>query len=316
MIAFAVIAAVILDVLMGEPKRWHPLVGFGYLANAVEKYFNLPARNRFFQFLLGAFSWFLLVILPVILFIILLGYVDQVLGSMYFLEVVVLYLSIGYTSLRQHAMAVVDALLKNDLDHAREKVGMIVSRDIDKLDEENVCKAAIESVLENGSDAIFAPIFWFVIGGAPAVIIYRLSNTLDAMWGYKTKRFLYFGRFSARMDDILNWMPSRLVGFSYLLLGNSRSALKCWLGQARLLDSPSAGVVMTSGAGALQVLLGGDARYHGELKTKPIFGCGRRPGKKDIQRSLGLINKTVCFWCFIVLAASLLYFYDLYNQIF
>lgn len=311
MSAFVVITAILLDMLLGEPKRWHPLVGFGRLANAIEAYFNASKANHFTQFLLGVFSWFLIVILPVALFMILYTLVKPTIGSTYIFAVtslidsVVLYLAIGYTSLRQHAMAVFNALFKNNITDAREQVSRIVSRDTDNLDEEGICKATIESVLENGSDAIFAPIFWYVIGGAPAVIIYRLSNTLDAMWGYKTKQYLYFGRFAARIDDILNWVPSRLVGVSYLLLGRAKSALSCWLKQAHLLDSPCAGVVMTAGAGALEIQLGGDTSYHGKMKKKLIFGCGERPKNNDIKRSLRLIDKTVCLWCGVIFVASI-----------
>ena len=169
-----------------------------------------------------------------------------------------------------------------------------------------MCKASVESVLENGSDAIFAPIFWFVVGGIPAVLIYRLSNTLDAMWGYKTARYLYFGRFSARMDDILNWLPSRLVGISYAVLGNTQHAYRCWQEQAHLLESPSGGVVMSTGAGALNVCLGGDTSYHGTLKSKPVFGCGLPPTHQDLHRSVGLVSKTLLLWCSVLVACAIL----------
>ena len=177
---------------------------------------------------------------------------------------------------------------------------MIVSRDTDSMDEVAIRQATIESVLENGSDAVYAPIFWFVVGGAPAVLIYRLSNTLDAMWGYKTPRFLLFGRFAARMDDILNWLPSRLVALTYSLCGNTRSAIHCWQTQSHQLESPNGGIVMTAGAGALNVVLGGDAIYHGQTKAKPQFGCGAAPNTQDIERSLQLIDRTLFIWCAVI----------------
>ncbi len=220
---------------------------------------------------------------------------------------VVLYLAIGYTSLKQHAMAVALPLSKGDMEAARKKVGYIVSRDVNSLDEVGVRKATIESVLENGSDAIFAPLFWFLVGGVPAVIIYRLANTLDAMWGYKTDHFLYFGRFAARMDDILNWLPSRIVALSYVMLGDSKQALTCWRKQSKQLSSPNGGVVMTSGAGALNVTLGGDGFYHGKKHHKPIFGCGDEPENKDINRALGLIDKTLLLWVGAVSLSTYVY---------
>lgn len=302
MIAFVVIVACLLDSILGEPKRYHPLVGFGYLATVVERYFNRFSRFekfKFRSFLLGALAWFILVLVPTILVVLLLAFINSPILSTA-MDIVILYLAIGHTSLRQHALAVWHPLQQVDLSGARQQLAKIVSRDTDKLDETEVRKATIESVLENGSDAIFAPLFWFCIGGLPAVIIYRLSNTLDAMWGYKTERFNYFGRFSARMDDMLNYLPSRLVALTYALLGNTRSAFWCWRKQAALLDSPSAGVVMTAGAGALQLRLGGDGYYHGKLKAKPEFGCGSLPIDDDIPRSLSLLVKTLFLWCAVI----------------
>ncbi len=301
MTALVVITSLLIDIALGEPKRLHPLVGFGFLAKYTEKYFNRHSQNQYILFIAGAISWLLIVIVPTIIIVVLAQTLSQKIGFNWWLDILILYLAIGYTSLRQHALAVLTPLLNNDINSARKQVSMIVSRDTNNLDGSGIRKATIESVLENGSDAIFAPLFWYAVGGVPAVIIYRLTNTLDAMWGYKTERFLFFGRFSARMDDILNWLPSRLVGISYSVFGHYQSAIKCWSQQAGLLDSPSAGVVMTSGAGALQLKLGGSSYYHGKLKQKPVFGCGQEPENEDIQRSLSMVSKTLCLWCAVII---------------
>ncbi len=308
MTAVIVMASLLIDVALGEPKHWHPLVGFGSIAKCIERYLNRGVQNKYLQFILGASSWVLIVIVPTIIILILAQTISLWVGFNWWLDILILYLAIGYTSLRQHALAVLNPLLNNDVESARQQVAMIVSRDTDKLDQTGIRKATIESVLENGSDAIFAPLFWYLVGGVPAVVIYRLTNTLDAMWGYKTDRFLFFGRFSARMDDILNWLPSRLVGLSYAAFGHYQSAMKCWSQQAGTLDSPNAGVVMTSGAGALQLKLGGNSYYHGILKQKPIFGCGEEPENNDIQRSLSIVNKTLYLWCaFIIIYGTARY---------
>ena len=325
MLLFTVICALLLDIVLGELKRYHPLVGFGFVAKKVERFLNRDQWPQSWRFCSGFLSWLMIVLLPVLLLVLFLSFVfDLILQSQMqplplfdisvvwvstFIDVVVLYFTLGYTSLRQHAMAVFDPLICGDLAKARHKVSMIVSRDAQSLDESGVRKAAIESVLENGSDAIFAPVFWFCIGGLPAVLIYRLTNTLDAMWGYKTKRFLFFGRFSARMDDILNWVPARIVGFSYAVLGKTRAALHCWQQQARFLDSPNAGVVMTAGAGALDITLGGDSYYQGKLKQKPVFGCGSLPNNKDIARSIRLIDKTLLLWLLSLMTFQIVNFY-------
>jgi len=309
-----VLIAVMLDRLLGEPKRWHPLVGFGYLASRLEARLNRAHNTRTIAFLCGFFAWVMAVMIPVLIIVVLLAYLNAFLvyddGVERYIrggiDVVILYLAIGHQSLRQHAQAVLTPLQHGDLQQAQRQVAMIVSRDSDTLDEPGVRKAAIESVLENGSDAIFAPIFWFIIGGAPAVLVYRFSNTLDAMWGYKTERFLWFGCFAARMDDLLNWLPSRLVGVSYTLLGNTKTAWQCWQQQAHLLESPSAGVVMAAGAGALNVRLGGDSVYHGQRKVKPVFGAGRDPENHDLHNSLRLVGKTLVLWCTVLLLIALI----------
>lgn len=298
--------ALLLDILLGEPKRWHPLVGFGVLANVIERTLNRSSFPTYVQLLLGTFCWLILVLGITLILIILHAHIAQWFDDSWFdkswavtiiLDAIIVYLAIGYTSLRQHSIAIAKPLMENDLCNARKKVAYIVSRDTASLDAENIRKATIESVLENGSDAIFAPLFWFVVGGVPAIILYRLANTLDAMWGYKTVRFLFFGRFSARMDDVLNWLPSRLVAISYALLGRTQLAIHCWRQQAHLLESPNGGVVMSSGAGALNIMLGGAAVYHGELKQKISFGCGNTVETNDIYRALRLIDKTVLLWC-------------------
>ena len=304
MLIAVVVLAFLLDIICGEPKRYHPLVGFGHLANKAEALFNRTPQQPLAQFLSGALAWCLLVLVPTVLLVLVLQMLVTVLGHIVgdagwlneALSALVLYVAVGYRSLREHALAVLRPLVQQQLGVAREQVGRIVSRDTRHLDQEAVRKATIESVLENGSDAIFAPLFWFIVGGVPGVIIYRLSNTLDAMWGYKNERFLVFGRFAAKMDDGLNWLPSRLVALSYALLGKTRQSLYCWRQQAHLLESPNGGVVMAAGAGALGVRLGGDGIYSGVVKSKPDFGRGPGPSNHDIVHSLDLITKTLLLW--------------------
>jgi adenosylcobinamide-phosphate synthase len=301
MAIISVLVAVLLDKIFAEPKCYHPLVGFGAVANCCEKILNQPHFSSGLHIFLGALAWFLLVILPSVFFLILTSYLEVTLGYGWFFDAVIIYIAIGYSSLRQHAVIVLAALKEKNITLAQEKVGWIVSRDTKQLDSVGVRRATIESVLENGSDAIFAPVFWFLIGGVPAVVVYRLANTLDAMWGYKTTRFLFFGRFSARMDDILNYIPSRIVGLSYALLGYTATALQCWRQQARGLESPNASVVMTAGGGALNIRLGGDTYYQGEKKEKPFFGGKNDPTDNDVLRSIQLIDKTLGLWCAVFL---------------
>ncbi len=210
--------------------------------------------------------------------------------------IALLYLAIGAKSLALHAEVVRQALDDGNLALARERVGWIVSRDTSELDEAGVARAAIESVLENGCDAVFAALFWFLLLGAPGVVLYRLSNTLDAVWGYRNARYLHFGWAAARLDDVLNYIPARLTAFTYLLLGHAANGWRCWRTQAPTWYSPNAGPVMAAGAGALGVSLGGGARYHGQWKERPPLGCGPAPAHQDIGRAVRLVSRGAWLW--------------------
>ena len=183
----------------------------------------------------------------------------------------VLYLGIGWQSLLSHGRAIAAPLGQGDMDGARQAVSMIVSRDTSELDETAIATAATESVLENGADAIFAAIFWFCLFGVPGVVLYRMSNTLDAMWGYKNRRYLKFGWAAARADDVLNFIPARLTALSYCLAGKMSAGFKAWKRQRGNWKSPNAGLVMSSGAAAIGVKLGGGAVYHGKWQDRPVY---------------------------------------------
>ena len=280
-------AGATLDRLLGEPKRWHPLVGFGWLAGRIESRLNIGSGSR----LLGLLAWSLAVLPAVVLA----GWLCTLpLG--WLLHPLLLCFALGGRALEEHGMRVADDLAAGNLAAAREHVGWMVSRDTSALDETGVSKAAVESLLENGNDAVFGALFWFFLLGGPGALLFRLANTLDAMWGYRNERFLCFGAAAARLDDALNYLPARLTALSYALFGNTRRALVYWHTQAPQWDSPNAGPVMAAGAGSLQVALGGPAVYHGHLEVRPVLGEGRAPQASDIQRALTLVRHGVRLW--------------------
>lgn len=301
LLSLSVFTALMIDLIVGEPRRWHPLVGFGNAANWLESKLN-KANNKspFLSRLIGLIAWSLLV-LPVVILLFYWLHQGVTAQTEFIIGIVCLTFAIGTKSLTQHAKAVAEALNKSDLILARQKVAMIVSRDSSSSNEKAITRATIESVLENGSDAIFAAIFWFVILGAPGVVLYRLANTLDAMWGYRSERFNSFGWAAARIDDVLNWFPARLTALSYALAGNMRSALSCWKQQARLWHGINPGVVMASGAGALNVKLGGAAIYHGIKIERPALGCDNEPQVADIDRAVYLVYKSIALWLLLIL---------------
>lgn len=297
--------ALLLDRLLGEPPRWHPLVGFGRLVKAMERlaYPSAPEAEPVWRMRLRGAAAISLLILPFILLAWALARLPW-LGAI--VPIVLLYLAVGAQSLAQHAEVVRKALADGDLALARERVGWIVSRDTSELDEAGVARATIESVLENGSDAVFAALFWFLVLGAPGAVLYRLSNTLDAMWGYKNDRYLHFGWAAARFDDVMNYLPARLAALTYLLLGHATNGWRCWRTQAPTWYSPNAGPVMAAGAGALGVSLGGGARYHGQWKERPPLGCGPTPTHEDISRAVRLVNRGMWLWAALSLTAAIL----------
>jgi adenosylcobinamide-phosphate synthase len=291
-------AAVLLDRVAGEPPaRWHPLVGFGALACAIERALRRRAPG-------GPSGLRILGVIGVIVLIVPASLLAYALSSIPIaglaFDVVVVYLAIAPRSLEEHAFAVADALRQGDLGKAREAVARIVSRDTGAMSTDDVARASVESVLENGNDAVFGAVFWFIVLGAPGVLMYRLANTLDAMWGYKNETYLQFGWAAARLDDVLNLVPARLTALTYALLGSTVAGLRCWRLQGPTWYSPNAGPVMAAGAGALEVRLGGPASYGGRIKERPVLGCGATPGVRDIERAISLMRRGLAGWMVIL----------------
>lgn len=292
-------AGLLADRLFGEVRRFHPLVGFGRWARAVE-----ATVRRLFgeQRVAGVLAWALAVLPWAALAPWLRGLHPL---AHWPVDIVLLYFALGGQSLAEHAEAIAVPLDAGDLDEARRRVGWIVSRDTRALDAEGVARAGTESVLENGNDAVFGALFWFLLGGGVGVLLFRLANTLDAMWGYRTPRYLHFGWAAARIDDLLNAVPSRLTALTYALLGNTRRALACWRAQAPAWDSPNAGPVMAAGAGAIGVALGGAAIYHGKLEQRPPLGEGPPPDARAIRAAVALVRRGVLLWWLVAAAVAL-----------
>jgi adenosylcobinamide-phosphate synthase len=313
----AIVIALGLDYWFGEPKRLHPLVGFGSFADGLEKWLN--NEDGFRRFAHGAASRDNLFkargVIALTLAVVPLGFAaysleqtlsandaNKVLSTLF--AGVILYLAIGWRSLIEHAKAVSIPLSQGDLTSARTAVSRIVSRDTQELNEQEIAKAATESVLENGADALFAALFWFIIAGLPGVVIYRLSNTLDAMWGYKNPRFLHFGWAAARFDDLLNFIPARLTALAYTACGSingqTQNAWQSWRQQAGTWKSPNAGPVMAAGAGAIGVELGGSAQYHGHNQERPTLGSGQQPKAQSIDDACDLVNHSLVLWLIVI----------------
>lgn len=291
---FVLLVAFCLDCLFGDPHNpWHPACLMGRLITWLEKGLRtwLPKSKQ--GELAGGFCLVVLVsavstVVPVLLLIF-----SYKLNSWLSiaLETGMCYQLLAARSLRDESMKVYTALHRGDREAARQAVSMIVGRDTTKLDEAGIARAAVETVAENASDGVIAPMLYIAVGGAPLAFFYKAVNTMDSMVGYKNECYLYFGRAAARMDDLLNYLPSRLSGLLMVAAAavtgmDARGAMRIFLRDRRKHASPNSAQTEAACAGALGLRLAGDAWYFGELYHKPYIGDAVRAIEdKDIIRA-------------------------------
>lgn len=283
--------AVVLDLLIGDPS-WipHPVVLMGKLISKAETLLRkvFPQKLRFAGKILAVtIPLFTLAVTFLLLWVCykihpLFGLAVEIfLGS----------LTLAAKSLKKESMKVYEQLEKGDLPKARYAVSMIVGRDTQNLDETGVTKAAVETVAENTSDGIIAPMFYLAIGGTPLAMCYKAINTLDSMVGYKNEKYIDFGRASAKLDDAANFIPARIAGglmviSAYLTGMDGKNAWKIFRRDGRNHASPNSAQTEAACAGALQVQLAGNAYYFGKLYEKPTIGDPIRPVEvQDISRA-------------------------------
>ena len=295
-LALILLVALILDRVFGEIKRFHPLVGFGNVASRIESKLNQLPYSGNQKKVLGMIAW-LLVVSPIVLSV---YYLSQYFS--WWLDALLVYLAIGGQSLKEHAIQVYKPLVINDIKSARHYCGYLVSRETDELDETEISRAVVESVLENGHDAVIASLFWYCVGGLPLLVAHRLANTLDAMWGYKNDRFVNFGWFSAKVDDLLGWPSAKVTALLYAVQStNWQLCLKNAYCQSKLYKSLNGGWAMASGATALFIELGGEATYFGQ-KSQPVrLGQGNKVSAADIPASVSLV--TIASYYFVASVA-------------
>ena len=302
----AILAALWLDRMLGETRCFHPLVGFGVWAKFLERQLYPNSRSIFTLWAMGVVAWQLAVMPVVIVSAIVTQLIVLSWGTVIYwlLSVVVIYIAIGARSLKEHALHISTPLQQGDLISARQALSMLVSRDTHILTEPEIATATIESVIENSHDSVIGVFFWYLVFGIPGVVLFRLANTLDAMWGYRNDRFNYFGRWAARIDDMLGYVSARVTVLLFFLQ-QPRSLAAAWH-YGRRWYSPNAGPVMAAGAGALAIQLGGDQCYNGKLKKRPILGAGEQPCGADIGSALLLVERSYYLLPLLLLAVSIL----------
>ncbi len=192
-------------------------------------------------------------------------------------------------------------------DKPKQEIAMLVSRDTENMKDSDIYKACIETYAENLSDGVIAPLLYLILFGLPGIAVYKAVNTLDSMVGYKTERYINFGKISAKLDDVLNFVPARITGLLIFIVSRNKEALTSMLKYGNKHESPNAGYPISAMAGALGVALGGDTSYHGKIKHKPYFGSGRKEiTKDDVYKTLSyrkyidlIITGGLCILCVI-----------------
>ena len=276
---FIAIFAYLIDRKFGEFSFIkHPIIIIGELTSWFERHFYKDSVLRGILLLL-----FMLCITTTLSFV-LVSILEQLPYPLYILlSSIIASIFIAHKMLRDAVRGVVFAKDK------RAAISMLVSRDTENLSESDIYKAAIETYAENLSDGVIAPLLYLLLFGLPGIIFYKTVNTLDSMVGYRNKKYERYGKASARVDDILNFIPSRLTAILIMLLSKKKDILSFY-DDGKKHDSPNAGHPITAMALALDVSLGGDTSYFGEIKSKPYFGKGRKEIKReDVLRALKLV---------------------------
>lgn len=284
--AAGVIAGVLTDAVFADPRRGHPVALFGSGAAALER------RSYSDYRLAGAVHTATLLATVAVVGILAEGRPRGALREGAAVAVAT-FVALGGTSLCRTGEHMVRLLNDGDVDGARRLLPSLCGRDPAVLDAAGLTRAALESIAENTSDAQVSPLVWAAVGGAPAVLVYRAANTLDAMIGNRSPRYVRFGWAAARFDDLVNLAGARLTGMLVALCapvvgGSPIAAVRAWRRDARKHPSPNAGVAEASFAGALGVRVGGPTQYAHELEIRPTLGHGRVPEVGDLARAVRL----------------------------
>ena len=283
----ALLAGYAVDAAVGDPARWHPVAGFGRTALALERAAYAPTRLR------GAAVVAVLVAAPAIAAELLARRLSRRGLGRELVLAMLTWVALGGRSLRREALNVSDLVAREQLDEARGALRALCGRDAAELDESGLCRAAVESVAENTSDAVVGALLWGALAGPAGVAAYRSANTLDAMFGHRSERYLRFGWAAARLDDAMSWPAARLAAAlaclaAPLVGGSPRRAAMVARRDGGAHPSPNAGPVEAAFAGALGLSLGGTITYNGSVEARPQLGDGRAPGVEDVHRAARL----------------------------
>ena len=277
-----------LDKRVGHPVRW-----FGWLVSRTERLANRESVGRTARIVLGGMTSIALIVIATCA-----GAAAHALApegwAGYLLQSVIAASLIASRSLHDHVAAVAHAFCQDGLPAARAALSMIVGRDTQSLDEHGIARAAIESLAENTSDGVTAPLFWGALFGLPGLFAYKAINTLDSMIGHRSPRFEAYGKVAARLDDLVNLVPARLTGLLFGLVSWSKTSIAVMLRDASLHRSPNAGWPEAAMAGALRTRLSGPRGYEDGFANEPWLNAeGCDPSMADLARALALYRYAI-----------------------
>ena len=267
----------LIDILIGDPRsKFHPVVLMGNLISLLEKFLYNASNSNRIKLFKGALL--VLIVISVNYFIgVIINHYAFLIPHSELIEALVLSFMISPRSLAEAGKELYNFLINGDIAQARYKVGWIVGRDTDKLDEPEIVRATVETIAENTVDGIISPLFFFLIGGLPLAIVYRAANTMDSMIGYKNDKYLYFGRAAARLDDMLNYIPARLTALLFIVSAiilrlDYKNSIAMMTRDANKHPSPNGGYAEATVAGALNIRLGGFNSYFGKMSFREYMG--------------------------------------------
>lgn len=310
----SLIIGYVLDLIIGDPQGWfHPIKLIGNMICFVEDKLRKCCKNSKKETAAGAILWFSVVFTSFVIPYVILYFASKVSFMLaLIIEGLMCYYILATKSLKDESMKVYKSLKRNDLAEARNYLSFIVGRDVEKLNEASVAKAAVETVAENASDGVIAPMLYIMIGGAPLGFMYKAVNTLDSMVGYKNEKYINIGRVSAIADDVANFIPSRIsalimIAAAFITGMDYKNALRIYLRDRYNHKSPNSAHTESVCAGALDIMLGGDSYYGGALVSKPTIGDDiRKIEIEDIKRA----NRLMYAASILTLATgSLLYYF-------
>lgn len=318
MILISLILGFILDLILGDPNYFlHPIRIIGNTISFGEKFIrNIFPKTKKGELISGTILVLSIVFIFFMLSLLLIFILRK---TNIYLELIVqtyfCYSMISIKALKDESMKVYYELEKDDITQARKKLSYIVGRDTIQLDKKHIINAVIETVSENTSDGVIAPLFYMFLGGIPFIILYKVINTFDSMIGYKNEKYFYFGKFAAKIDDILNFIPSRISAFFmiiavYILKYDYKNAFKIFKRDRLKHSSPNSAQTESVCAGALGIKLAGDTYYFGKLYKKDFIGDSKKEGDiYDIIKvnKILYISSFVSVIFFVVLRVPLLY---------